>query len=134
MLGVQNFKVGEIKDGKINVILTVKINNPNRYKIKVKKTALDLIIEDKNIGQAFMKEDVIIEKSKEKNYSFTVQADYKTLSKSAMGIVQKALFQKTINVQVKGKVKAVVRGIFSKKMDVNVKKDIPIKDLMSKFM
>jgi LEA14-like dessication related protein len=134
MLGIQNFKIGEIKEGKINVTITVKVNNPNKYKIKVKKTALDLFIEDKNIGQAIMKEDLIIEKSTEKNYDFTVQADYKVLSKSALGIVTKALFQKTINVQVKGNAKAVVRGIFSKNFDIDLKKDIPIKDLMSKFM
>jgi len=133
MKGVQDFKIGELKDGKVEVTIAVKINNPNRYKIKIKKTDFDLFVEGKSIGQAKMKEDLTIEKKIEQNYDLVVQADYDEIKKSAGTILTAALFQKTINVQVKGKVRAVVRGIFSKKMEVDVKKDILLKDFMGKF-
>ena len=133
MLGVQNFEIGEIKEGKVAVKITVKVNNPNLYSIKLKQTALDLFVEGKSVGQAIMEEDIKIEKNKEKEYEFIVSANYKDLSKSAFTILRKALFQKTIQLQAKGSIRAVVYGLIRKTIALDIKKDVAIKDLMKKF-
>ena len=130
MLGVKDYNIGDINTDYVDVAITVKINNPNKYNIRIKRSTLDLFVEKEKVGKAKMKEDIVLKKQTEGNYTFVVQANYKELSSAVFSSLKSALFKSTIKLGVKGKVKAKAFGVVGKKFDLDIQEDIKVKELM----
>lgn len=129
MLGVQNYNIDNITKENVDLAITVKVNNPNDYNIKIKKTALDLFIETNKVGKAQMKEDVVLKKNTNAEYTFVVTADYKELSNGVLKAAPTAIFKNNIRIGAKGRVKAKAFGV-GKKFDLDLVDTINIKELM----
>lgn len=108
--------------------MNVKLNNPNRYKIKVIKADLDLFVGGTAAGKALLTEKVILKKKSEDDYDVIVEINPKDLTKALLSNALGIAFQKKVQVKVKGKVKGRV-FIFGKNIDVEFKENIDVGSL-----
>lgn len=126
--GVQNVSVLERTDKVVKLQLDVKVDNPNKFNIKVKKSTMDIYINDKYVGKTTLDDKIVLKKKTEDVYAVVLNADPKDLLKAAMGSLG-GLLKGTVTVRLEGDVKGSVYGI-SKKVPVEVEEKIDLKDLM----
>jgi len=129
IIDTKKYDITNIQKSTVDIGITVKINNPNNYNIKIKQTNLDLYVEGTKEGKVDMKEDIVILKNTEKEYTFYVVANYQELSNSFLSVFKKNMFKSSIKLGVKGKVKAKAYGI-GKKFDLDLEETLNIKELM----
>jgi LEA14-like dessication related protein len=130
MLGVQEYNF-QMSESNILTNIDFKINNPNVYSIKLKKSNFQVFMGEDEIGVAEMTEDLMIEKKAEKVYTLKLKLAENALKNKLLPLMKKALFQKTIKFQIKGKVHCKVWGILGKKIDLNESKEISLSELLS---
>ena len=126
--GVQNVSVLERTDDVVKLQLDVKVDNPNKFNIKVKKSTMNIYINEKFVGKTTLDEKVVIKKKTEDVYGVVLNADPKDLLKAAMGSLG-GLLKGNVTVRLKGDVKGSVYGI-SKKVPIDVEETIDLKDIM----
>lgn len=125
---VNSTEVRKLKLEKTVLVMNVKLNNPNRYKIKVIKADLDLFVGGTAAGKALLTEKVILKKKSEDDYDVIVEINPKDLTKALLSNALGIAFQKKVQVKVKGKVKGRV-FIFGKNIDVEFKENIDVGSL-----
>jgi LEA14-like dessication related protein len=130
IVDTKKYDIGNITNQTVDLGLTVRINNPNNYNIKIKQTTLDLYVEGGKEGEVEMKEDITILKNTDKEYTLYVVANYKELSNSFLSVFQKNMFKSSIKLGVKGKVKAKAYGLVGKKFDLDLEETVNLKELM----
>jgi len=126
--GVENFKVEEQNGDKMVVRLDLRVFNPNKYNITIKKTNLDVLLNGKYIGKTSMKENIKIKKKKEDVYPVRLVMNKKDLMKGAMGSLG-GLFGGSVKLGVKGNVKAKAYGI-GKKFPVEFEQPVSLGGFM----
>lgn len=126
--GVQDVSVLERTDDVVKLQIDVKVDNPNKFNIKVKKSTMDIYINDKYVGKTHLDDKIIIKKKSEEVYGVVLRADPRDILKAAMGSLG-GLLKGNVTVQLKGDVKGSVYGV-TKKVPVDVKENINLKDLM----
>ena len=67
--GIESVKFPKIDQKEIVIDLSLKLDNPNNYKIKIKPSILDVYIGGKLMGQIHMDDKLVIKKSQENSYS-----------------------------------------------------------------
>ncbi|MFZ5555078.1 MAG: LEA type 2 family protein [Bacteroidota bacterium] len=125
---VNDFRVNEMSGGKMQLVLNVTIDNPNKFTIKVVKSELDLEIGGNSAGKITLGEKVKIKKKKEQNYDIVVEADSGEVTAAVMKTALSSLTSKKVKIKVKGWVKGRV-FIFGKKENVEFKHDIDLDNL-----
>lgn len=130
MLGVEGYSFTK-SESNILTDIDFKINNPNFYSIKLKKSDFQVFLGEDEIGVAQMTEDLTIEKKAEKVYTLKLQLEENALKSKLLPLMKKALFQKTIKFQIKGQAHAKVWGVLGKKIDINESKEINISELLN---
>lgn len=133
MLGVQSYDMSAPKDGLVKASIVFKINNPNFYSIKIKKSDFEVFLDDDLLGNAEMANDLVIKKKTESDYTLELLLKQQDIKDNAMSMIRKAFLKKTIIFRVKGKAKCKVWGILGKKIDIDERKEISLMDLMNKF-
>lgn len=126
--GVQDVSVVERTDDVVKLKIDVKVDNPNKFNIKVKKSTMDIYINDKYVGKTHLDDKLVIKKNSEEVYGVVLRANPKDILKAAMGSLG-GLLKGSVAVRLTGDVKGSVYGI-SKKVAVDVEEDINLKDLM----
>lgn len=132
MLGVENYSF-EKKESNILANIELKINNPNFYSIKLKKSDFKVFLGDDELGTATMLNDLAIDKKTEKGYTLGLLLEENALKDKLIPLMKKALFNKTITFRIKGQAHAKVWGFLGKKFDINESKEINISELLSSF-
>lgn len=130
LVRVGDYSVGQVSGDYMDIFVNLEVNNPNNYNIKIKKTTLDLFVDGKKVGEAPMKEDLLLKKKTQDNYQFTIRADYKQLSKKLFSNLGALFGKKTIKLGIKGQVKAKAMGVVGKKFDLDVEEEVNIKELV----
>lgn len=95
--------------------LAFKVNNPNKFKIKIKPCNLDLFVSDSKLGTVFLDEKVVFKKKTEGVYKTNLRLK---LADGVFFELMKMLGKKEIPLRFKGKVKGSVYGI-TKKMEID---------------
>lgn len=126
--GVQNVSVLERTDNVLKLQIDVKVDNPNTFNIKVRKSTMDIYINDKYVGKTHLDDKIVLKKKTEDVYAVVLRADPKDVIKAAMGSLG-GLLKGNVTVRLKGDVKGSVYGV-SKKVPVDVKEEINLRDLM----
>ncbi len=121
---VKDVKLNKVGNGGIEIQAGIQVENPNTYKIKVKKIDADLLINGKNVGKMHLSKKVVLPKKSDQVHDFAVNTQLSNLL-SAMPSI---FFGGTINLQMKGYIKGKV-FIFSKKFPIEAEKEISSKDL-----
>ncbi len=133
MLGVEGYSFQKMEDNQSQASIVFKINNPNFYSIKLKKSSFEVFLDDKKLGDAVMADEVVILKKTEGDYTLNLLLNDKDLRNAAMPLLAKALFKKNIKLTVKGKAKCKVFGVLGKKMDINESKTLNLSELLNKI-
>lgn len=120
---VESVKLVDKTLSNAKVEVTLKINNPNKFKIKVKEYDLEGLINGKSIGKLNIDKKLVIAKKSEKDYTITVGAD---LSK-ATGVLAGLMIAKAGVINLKGDLKVKV-FIIKKKIPIDVKEKFSAKD------
>lgn len=126
--GVQNVSVLERGDNVIKLQIDVRVDNPNTFKIKVKKSTLDIYINGKYVGKTQLDEKIVLQKETEDVYPVVIKMNTKDLLKAAVGSLG-GLLKGEATVRLTGDVKGSVYGI-SRKVEVDVEEKVNLKDLM----
>lgn len=126
--GMESYKVEEQNGDHVVVRLDLRVHNPNKYNITIKKTKLDVSINGKKIGQTEMKDDIKLKKKTEAVYPVRLKMNKGDIMRGAMSSLG-GLFGGSVKVGVKGNVKAKAYGI-GKKFPLEFEEPVNMKDFM----
>ncbi|RFC54351.1 NDR1/HIN1-like protein [Brumimicrobium aurantiacum] len=131
--GVSNFKVDQINQGKLAFNVDVSAYNPNWYNLKVRKSTLNIYLNDQYVGEAFLLDKY---KMKRKTTTLDNVPVEVLLEPGIMMKLVKIAMGGNVKLRLEGKLKASAFGIpVSKQVDqtkeLNPKDlDINLKDLI----
>ena len=120
--GVQNIGLEGRSGGNITVRIDMKVKNPNKYKIKIKKSSLDVFINGSKVGKTKIKNDVVLKKNHQDVYPLYLTFSEKELKSSALASIG-SLLTGRMKVRIKGDIKAKVYGI-GKKFPIDVEEPV----------
>jgi LEA14-like dessication related protein len=120
--GITGFKI----DGKtINFNAGVKVSNPNWFAIKVKRSTVDVYVEEQYMGKVSLEKKIKLKAKRESILQFPLKAE---LEDGAMFTMLRYASKENVNVRIKGKVKGGV-WFFSKKIEIDETRQVSGKDL-----
>lgn len=128
LVKVNGYNIGRSDEKEIKLTLNLKIDNPNNFAIKVKKTNLNLFVSGSDAGKIKLNDKVIILKKSETDYDFVLTADKNQVSKAVVQAGIGIALTGKVNLNVKGWIKGKVFGI-GKKIDIDEKQSLSLKDL-----
>ena len=111
--GMDNVSVNHINMDGASVAVTVKVKNPNNYKIKITKSDLDLYLGDRKVGKAKIDRRIVLKGNSSDSHTFNIDASFGEMG-SAFGGLFQVLASGSANVKVDGWVKAKAFGIGKK--------------------
>jgi len=77
--GLKNVSVNHINQEGASIAITVRVHNPNNYKIKITRSDLDLFLNGRNVGKAQIDQKVVLKANSTSDYSFNVEASFKNM-------------------------------------------------------
>jgi len=113
--GFDNVKLSKPKDGVLTLNFDLKLDNPNKYKIKIKPSDVSVFIGGKEIGQVHLTETLVIDKRSEKTYPMTLDLKLKDMFKSGLGSAFEMMTKQKVSLRIKGFVRGSVYGITQKR-------------------
>lgn len=126
--GISGFKVDEVNKERIAISFDANIYNPNNYNIKVKADNLDLLLSDKVIGKAKVKDNIVIKKNSTDAYRVEIETSLKSVAGGGLSSLFKLVTGGPMNIQIRGVVKAKARGL-GKKFEIDETRSFNPKDL-----
>lgn len=128
---IRDFKVISISPDKSVVEISLIVNNPNSYKIRLSKLDIQLLNKDRGkVGTAALSKEVMIPKKASINLDFRVELDTRPVVKMVSGLDQKVQFY----VQGQGRGKALGMGRnfgFDESYELDLREHL--ENLLSKF-
>ena len=120
--GVQNIGLEGRSGGNITVRIDMKVNNPNNYNIKIKKSSLDVFVNGSKIGKTKIKNNIVLKKNHQEVYPLFLTLSEKELKGSVLSSIG-SLLRGSMKVRIKGNIKAKVYG-FGKKFPIDVEQPV----------
>jgi len=121
---VEKVRLNKVSGGGLEIQSDILINNPNNYKIKIKKIDADVLVNGKKVGRIELDKKVVLSKRSEQMQTFTINTQLSDLISAA----PMALFGGSVTLQLKGYIKGKV-FIFSKKFPLDEERKISSQDL-----
>jgi len=125
MVKVHNVGIKKFSGKGIIVEVAMQIKNPNNYKISIVDSDLDLFIKDDKIGTANIKENIVLPKNSNKIHRFTIESTFEDMLKGALPTIMGVLFNQSVELQVKGNIKARAKSL-SKRFPVDFKEKVSL--------
>lgn len=127
---VQSVKLLSVNtDNTADVEVTLKIANPNRWKIIVRDYNLEAFINTKYVGKVNFDKKILIPKKSENCYTLVLKADMAQVKK----LMPSLIFSSKALLSIKGDLKVKAKG-FSKKINIDREETISRKDLGNLMM
>lgn len=123
--GSDGFKMEKIDGREVYAGVTAKVYNPNWFAIKLKKSAVDVYMEDQYMGKIMLDKKLKLKAKRESVLNVALHAH---MEEGAMISLLRYSSKEEVNVRVDGKIKAGV-WFFTKKIKVNETHKIPGKSL-----
>jgi LEA14-like dessication related protein len=117
--------LGEVGSDEIAFTIKTQVENPNWYALKVKKSNVEVLIENKKMGTVFLDTKVKFKRKSDSEHSIPLRA---SLEKGALLQLMQYSMEDKLQLNIKGKVKAGV-FFFSKTFPVDYKRSISGTDL-----
>lgn len=122
---IEKITVDKVSLEGVNLNVFLNIENPNPYKIKIKKYYFDISLENKKIGEISSENRIVIPKKSTGAYKFPLNIKFKEMLMPAIISVIKIFSKREINVSAKGIIKAKAL-IFSKTIEIDKTKKVKI--------
>lgn len=120
-MGSEGLKLEKMEEKEILFSAGVKVNNPNWFGIKLKRSTLDIYLEDQLLGKLHLEKKVKMKAKRESALTLSLRA---SLEEGAMMMILRNSMKDNVSVRFKGKVKGGI-WIFSKKIEVDETRQIP---------
>ena len=114
----RNFKIEKLGFSTSTVRMDMIFFNPNNFGLQLKKTDVEIMINDVYLGRTTQEYKVDIEKRSNVSIPIQLQVDMRNLFKNSLN----ALFQKTVQLKVTGTVKVGKANVF---LNIPVKHESP---------
>ncbi|MBX7182040.1 MAG: LEA type 2 family protein [Bacteroidia bacterium] len=128
--GLDGYKVNKMKASDMEIILNLRIENPNDYKIVLADYDLDITLNGLSIGKAKAKENVVFEPNKENSYPFTIHTDLKSVLAQILPSLSLFTGGKQIELKLNGYIRAKAHGI-GKKIPIQLEQKIDMSKLLN---
>ena len=125
--GVQNVGLEGRSEGNITLRIDMKVNNPNNYNIKIKKSALDVYVNGSKVGRTKMKNNIVLKKNYQEVYPLYLSLSEKELKSSALSTIGSFL-KGSMKVRIKGDIKAKVYGV-GKKFPIDIEEPVNFRSI-----
>ena len=125
--GVQNFGLENRSEGNITVRIDLKVNNPNNYNIKIKRSSLDIFVNGARVGKTKMKNNIVLKKNHQDVYPLYLTLSEKELKGSALSYIGSFL-KGSMKLRLKGDIKAKVYGV-GKKFPIDIEEPINLRSI-----
>ncbi len=125
--GVQNVGLEGRSEGNITLRIDMKVNNPNNYNIKIKKSALDVYVNGSKVGRTKMKNNIVLKKNYQEVYPLYLSLSEKELKSSALSAIGSFL-KGSMKVRIKGDIKAKVYGV-GKKFPIDIEEPVNFRSI-----
>ena len=122
---VSDVKIKKFSAKSIDVEVALQIKNPNKYKISIVDSDLELFVKNSKIGSATIKENIVLPKKSNKVHRFTIQTTYKQILSGAVPTLIGLIGKKSVELGVKGSIKARAKSI-SKRFPVEFKERVQL--------
>ena len=120
---VESVQLENFQSGELTLKLKAKIKNPNGFKFKFKDERLDLFINGREIGQASVREPIVIKRHSDDVHEFFLTATLPKLTFAGILGLVGAFRDKAVDCQIKGDIRLRTL-IFNKKYPVDIKERI----------
>ena len=108
--------------------VNARLNNPNKFNIKVKKAKINLLINGNDAGDITLGDHVVLEKLKEDDYTFILVGEKEKIVSAITASGIAVALSRKVNITIRGWVKGKAFGL-GKKIKVEEKKSLSLKDL-----
>ena len=125
--GVQNFGLENRSEGNITVRIDLKVNNPNNYNIKIKRSSLDIFVNGARVGKTKMKNNIVLKKNHQDVYPLYLTLSEKELKGSALSSIGSFL-KGSMKLRLKGDIKTKVYGV-GKKFRIDIEEPINLRSI-----
>lgn len=126
--GIEKLELAGQEEHKIKLNLLMRIENLNKFNIIIKKTDLDIYLNDNYLGKTTTDQKIKILKKKEAVYPVSISLKGKDVLKNTLGSLSKILGG-PMKLGIKGKVTGKIYGI-SKTIDVDFSENVKLGDLL----
>lgn len=123
LLEVTNIRVIDLTTKKIEIGVDMKIVNPNNYKISITDSDLELMIKNKKIGTAKIKDKIELPKKSDQVHHIAIVTETKDIVSGAIPVLLSLMFDETVELQVKGEIRAKAKAL-SKNFPVDFKERV----------
>lgn len=123
VLEVTNIEVKEFNKDVVSADISLKISNPNKYKLKLVDSDIDLFLNGKKMGKMILREPLELPKNDTTIQVLSMKAEVTEFSNDFIANTLSLLFAKTAELKAVGYVKGKAMGI-GRKVKVDFTKDI----------
>lgn len=125
--GIEDYSFDKVNTSEVQMTFKMKVKNPNKYNIKVKKSNFDLFLNGDKLGTTRMMQDIKLKKNSTEVHSLIFESDLASMSKGFFANLG-TLFGGTSKLRIKGEIKAKAYGV-GKRFKVDFTHDIKAGDL-----
>tara|TARA_B100000809_G_scaffold264795_1_gene321636 strand:+ start:1486 stop:1953 length:468 start_codon:yes stop_codon:yes gene_type:complete len=109
----------------VEVEVAMQIKNPNNYNINIVDSDLELFVKETRIGTATIENKVTLPKKSNQIHRFIIKSSLKDMGANVFPILMTVLGGGTIDLQIKGDIKATAKGI-GKRFPVDFKEKVKL--------
>lgn len=127
--GLDSYKFNKSNPKDIELQMNLKVKNPNKTNIKVKKYMLNVSVNGTSIGKAQSKGPVVLPKNSEGSYPFYLHTNLENIMAQVFPGLSAIISQKPIELKLDGYIKGGAYGV-SKKFPISITRPLEMKQLM----
>jgi LEA14-like dessication related protein len=127
---LNNYNINKASKTDATITLNVKLDNPNKFKIKITKANLAITVGGHDAGKVDLVEKITLRKKIEGDYDISIRVDPEKITKAALKDGISIMLTGKATVRVKGWVKGKAFGIGAK-VDVDESHQIDVGKLKS---
>ncbi len=128
VVSVEDVKLNEFNKDLVGAEIKLKVDNPNWYKVKLKKSELNVFVNGSDLGIMTLAEPITLPKYSQTVQTLTVFGNYEELQNNFLKNMLSLLFNSKVDLEAKGYVKGKI-FLFPKKVPVEIKEQIDLKDI-----
>ncbi|MCC7332065.1 MAG: LEA type 2 family protein [Flavobacteriales bacterium] len=120
---VTQVSVNSFTANKIELTATIRVENPNNFKINIVDSDFVLYANSNKIGKAKLKNSVELPKNSDMEHQFKISTTIDEMLGSAVPVVLEALLSRRVDIRINGGVKAQAKWL-SKTVPVEFSKSV----------
>ena len=128
VIGVEDVTMNKFSTSGVEVEISIRVNNPNNYKITIVNSDLDIYVKGKRAGKAKITNRIVIPKNSRDVHKIKVKANYNELMGALTGNILGLLTGGSTELRIKGEITAKAK-MLRKKFPVDFKKRVDLKGL-----